>query len=154
MGFRGPDKTYLQSLQRMMKTRKCKKRERVGLKSTSFTGNWYLCLVSFVGICLLNFVNENGQRKLDLRPCRNNSTDSDPVQHLITLRGPKSQKTCASLIFSFFFSIICLFMSCKTATHTHINLKVMTQYFLKECSIRLNVFNFGRQRYGEECFTF
>ena len=60
---------------------------RVGLKSTSFTGNWYLSVVSFVGIYLLNSVNENGLRKLDLRPCTNNSTDDDLVPHLITLSG-------------------------------------------------------------------
>lgn len=53
------------------------KRTQVGLKSSEFTGNWYLSLISFSEGLLLNSENENSQGKLDLRPLTNNSTIPD-----------------------------------------------------------------------------
>lgn len=53
-------------------------------KNTLLTGNWFLSLVSCVGVYWLDTMNENGQRKLDLRPHTNNRIDSD-LLHLITL---------------------------------------------------------------------
>lgn len=80
--LRGPNETF--RTQTIENNGEQKKKSRVALKSASPTGNWYLCAVSFVGIYSLNSANENSQRKLDLRPCTNNSTDSDLVPHRIT----------------------------------------------------------------------